>query len=382
MFLRLFIALLRFRGRFRNNRDLSAVNSVLVVELTRLGDVLTMLPSIRLLALRFPDAAITLLVDQQYASFLHALDLPCTVYGVERPETVRGFIRAVSFARKLNASLALSMSPPKRNAAVTLASGAERKVGYLTYVDSLTPYLASTPIEAVGCELPGHESYGRENIEERSLKVCRALGIEAHDVPRTIDVDAGACRQAREVMTRDGTLPRRPFVVLHPFSGWEFRSWPLERFLALAESILTRLPGYAIVFLCEKSEASQLVPVAHRFNDHAAVRVFASADLLMTAVMLKEAALVVGNDSGPLHLAAGLGTRVIGLFGPAPPELTAPRSVQGEFHYQRVECSPCDQCVCVRPGQSCMTLIPTEDVVRSVVAQLSVQPVVEAVANA
>ncbi len=363
-------------------RDLSGVHSLLVVELTRLGDVLAMLPAIRLLAQRFPDAHISLLVDQQYASFLRVLDLPCEVHGVERPETVRGFLRAVSLARKLKPDLALSMSPPKRNAAVTLASGAERKVGYLTYVDSLTPYLQSTRIEAIGCSLQLRASYGMENIEERSLKVCRALGVRTDAAQHSIAVDAAVWQRERDVLLGERKLPRRPFIVLHPFSGWRFRSWPLERFVDLADALLVELRDYEVVFLCEKSEASRLAPVAQRYKECRAVHVLASDDLVQTSIVLKEAALFVGNDSGPLHLAAALGTRVVGLFGPAAPDLTAPRSAQGRFLYERVECSPCDQCSCVRPERSCMTLILTEDVVRTVLAQLSVQTAVEAVANA
>jgi ADP-heptose:LPS heptosyltransferase len=363
-------------------RDFSAVHSLLVVELTRLGDVLAMLPVMRLLAQQFPDARISLLVDGQYASFLNALDLPCAVYGVERPETVRGFMRAVSLARKLNADLALSMSPPKRNAAVTLASGAARKVGYLTYVDSLTPYLKSTPIEAIGCSLQYYESYGMENIEERSLKVCRALGVQTDGARRGIAVNATVWNRERDALLGERKLPRRPFIVLHPFSGWTFRSWPLERFMEVAETIRARLPEYEVVFLCEKSEAPQLAPVQHRYEESRAVHVIVSDDLVRTSIVLKEAALFVGNDSGPLHLAAALGTRVVGLFGPATPALTAPRSAQGRFLYERVECSPCDQCVCVRPERSCMTLISTADVVRSLLALLPVQTAVEAVANA
>ncbi|MEK7671312.1 MAG: hypothetical protein AAB344_03735, partial [Bacteroidota bacterium] len=93
---------------------------MLVVELTRLGDVITMLPAMRLLAQHFPHATIHLLVDEQYASLLRSIGLPCEVHGVVEPESVGGFLQAVAFARKLKVEIALSMSPPKRNAAVTL----------------------------------------------------------------------------------------------------------------------------------------------------------------------------------------------------------------------------------------------------------------------
>ncbi|HXF99971.1 MAG TPA: glycosyltransferase family 9 protein, partial [Bacteroidota bacterium] len=293
-----------------------------------------------------------------------------------------GFLRAVRQVRGFKADLALSMSPPKRNTAVTLLSGARCKVGYLTYHDSVAPYLETTPIEAVGCEVSKQEVYGRDHIEERSLKICRALGVETRNVARALQIESSVHTAVCKKLVELGVLRTRPCIVLHPFSGWEFRSWPLERFVEVTNALLRRAPDYDIVLVCEKTEETRLAQVAERYRNSQRVRVFASEDLLMTSVLLREAALVVGNDSGPLHLAAALGTPVVGLFGPALPELTAPRSDRGVFHYRKVECSPCDQRVCVQPNRWCMSLISVDAVVQSIVMQLSPPSVVEAAANA
>lgn len=383
MFLHALIVFLRLRGSLRRKRSLddAKIGSVLIVELTRLGDVITMIPAIHLLARRFPHAVLHLLVDSQYKSFLGSIGLPCEVHGVQRFESASDFFRAVAFVRKLKVDLALSMSPPKRNAAITLTSGARRKVGYLTYVDSLTPYLESTPVESFGCNIVSPQSYGRENIEERAMKVCRALGISTEGVSRSIRLDENVVVARQASLVKKGKISDRKFVVLHPFSGWEFRSWNLERFNQLAAVILSRL-NYDVVFLCERSEEALLAPSKLRFAERSDVFFFASDDLMDTSVVLKEAALVVCNDSGPLHLASALGARIIGLFGPASPSLTGPRAGNSEFLFKQVECSPCDQCVCIRPSSSCMSLITPDEVFQSVMKQLSVAPAAGAVANA
>lgn len=77
---------------------------------------------------------------------------------------------------------------------------------------------------------------------------------------------------------------------------------------------------------------------------------------------LSNALLFIGNDSGPLHLASALGVQSIGLFGPAPPELTAPQSKHNFYFYEKVECSPCQQIDCIRPDNTCMDLIPVDEV--------------------
>jgi heptosyltransferase-1 len=381
--LRFLIRLLRLRGRLRAVKSLhpDRIRSILIVELTRLGDVITMLPAVRLVANHFPGASITLLVDEQYTSFLGSIGLPANVHGIRRSESVAGFLRAVTYVRKLKADLALSMSPPKRNAAVTLTSGASRKVGYLTYVHSLTPYLESTPVEAFGCDIVQSELFGRDNIRERSLKVCRAMGITTAYAMHQLDLrrDLFGARQRR--LLQDGLMPRQQFVVLHPFSGWKFRSWSVENFNRLAGRVLAQL-NIAVVFLCEKGEEENLASSRSEFDSRKDVYFVASDDLVDTAVILKQASLVVCNDSGPLHLASAVGTPVVALFGPASPELTGPQEADGVFLYKQVECSPCDQCACVRPTRSCMTLITPEEVFAAVAKLLQHVPEAEAVANA
>lgn len=352
-----------------------------MVELTRLGDVITMLPAVEALSRHFTQARIHLVVDSRYCSFLQALGLPCEIHGIEKPESLPGFVKAVGFVRALNVDLALSMSPPKRNAAVTLTSGAPRKVGYLTFVHSLTPYLQTTPVEALGCDVAQHVSYGRENIEERSLKLCDALGIRRDGAGPVVHLGEEIMETKRKALSARGEMPAREFIVIHPFSGWEYRSWSLDRYNRLAEMLLERT-SYAIVFVCEKAEEKMLEASRRRFSNRDDVSFFVSDDLLATAVVLKDAALVVCNDSGPLHLTSALGTRCVALFGPAPASLTAPRRAAGTFLYKKTECSPCNQCACVRPENSCMSLISPEEVLEATVKELSVVPAVTAVANA
>lgn len=385
MFLSLLISLLRFKGSFRKPRNLESeqVRSILIVELTRLGDVVTMLPSVTLLTNHFSNAQLVLLVDAQYEPFLADLRLPCTVLGVHKPESISGFLKLLLLVRKMHIDLALSMSPPKRNAAVTLVSGAQSKVGYLTYRHTLTPYLEVTPVESFGWLLEREETYGLQNIEERGLKVCRALGIPAsfQRAKRGIQLELNMLEARRQRLISDGIMPDKKFVVVHPFSGWEFRSWSLERFGEIVNAIATHL-NHDVVLMCDKSEEEKLDLLRRKCSGRHNVHFAASDDLVDTCVILKEASLFLGNDSGPLHLASALGTRVVGLFGPASPELTAPRNAAGTFLFRKVECSPCAQLHCERPSNSCMSLIGQDDVLQAVMEQLSLVPESKAVANA
>jgi ADP-heptose:LPS heptosyltransferase len=148
---------------------------------------------------------------------------------------------------------------------------------------------------------------------------------------------------------------------MHPFSGWEFRSWPLSRFRSLAERMLGQFPS-GVVFLCSDLEASRLKPLRDAFRGAERMVFAPSSDILDSAAVIQQADLFVGNDSGPLHLAALLGVPVVGLFGPALPGQTAPCAARGVFIYEKISCSPCTQTRCIIPASSCMSRITVEEV--------------------
>ena len=344
--------------------EASLVKTVLVVELTRLGDVMVVLPFLDQLHQIFPNARMRVLVRQDYAALLDLLEVRCEFVGIPRPSTAGGLARAVRYARSNEVDLAVSMSPPRRNALVTLACRSRFKLGYLSEVDSLTPFLDSTPVESFGFDLPARVAYERENIYERPGKILRGLGVTPWSSPWHADLNPDRSSAARTRLAQEGRIPRRPYVLLHPFSGWHYRNWPLDNFLSLGEKIQTQL-GYDVVM---SAEIKDLERISRSLEGRPQLRAILSSDLPEMAVLTKDAQLVVGNDSGPLHLASVLNRKIVGLFGPAPAELTAPRG--GSYLYRKVDCSPCDQRRCIRPDHSCMTLLGVDEVFAAVTRAL------------
>lgn len=101
---------------------------------------------------------------------------------------------------------------------------------------------------------------------------------------------------------------RGDFAVIHPFAGSLKKRWPLECFQELAQRLARRMP----VEWCAGPEDE--LSGARRFED-----------LYDLACWLATARIYIGNDSGPTHLAAAVGTPVVALFGPSDPAVWAPR---------------------------------------------------------
>jgi ADP-heptose:LPS heptosyltransferase len=99
--------------------------------------------------------------------------------------------------------------------------------------------------------------------------------------------------------------------VIHPFSGSRKKCWPLERFQELGRRLAARMP----VALCAGPEDD--LSSAVRFSD-----------LYELACWLRSARIYIGNDSGPTHLAAAVGTPVVALYGASDPAVWAPRGPQ------------------------------------------------------
>jgi ADP-heptose:LPS heptosyltransferase len=383
MVLRGFIALLRFLAARRRVGSLTSpdVRSLVIIEMTRLGDVVAMMTAVREFQKHFPSAPLHLIVHRRHATLVEGFFPEAVVHGVRDFRSPGSFLAAIRLCCSLNADLVCSMSPAKRNALLALSSRAPFIAGYLRYTDSLTPFLHNNPVESFGFKVGRNISYGRENIEERGLKVLDALGIERKRDITGLRIDPERLNKATAQLRSNGSIPNTKYVVVHPFAGWKFREWALQNYGILATLVADRL-SYDVVFLCGPEDGSRLSVMRERFGNHPHIHFFVSDDGLDSASLIKNSSLFIGNDSGPLHLAALLGVQVVGLFGPAEPMITGPRTTEAVFLHKAIECSPCEQHVCVRPAEPCMSLIGVDEAIAVVSQTLLAREAEQLVANA
>ena len=373
--LRLLVTVLRFavrRGR-EHVRVPDGISTLAVIELTRLGDFVSVLPCLVALRRRFPASRILVVASEAHAPLVSLCGADVEVISVPERGTLRGLVRAARAVRRARPELACSMGPSNRNAALALSSGAPFIAGYLATVRTVTPFLNIIPVEIRGFSAVDDVAFNGEVIHERPWKVLQALGVPA--APGPFAVKPPVSRPVERLLPEGA---RTPYIVIHPFSGWRFRSWPVSRFVSLAQSLPGML-GVDILFLAHEREGDGLAALAGALRGVPRVFCLACTDILDASALIGGALLFIGNDSGPLHLAALLGVPVVGLFGPAGPELTAPSAARSAFLYQRVPCSPCTQRRCVMPGNPCMDRIPVQEVIEAA-ARLLNHPAREALA--
>lgn len=140
-----------------------------------------------------------------------------------------------------------------------------------------------------------------------------------------------------------GFDPDRPYAVLNPNAGQLSleRRWPRTHFAALARRFDTEL-GLQVVLIGSKAEQAWTAGVTELLPDGPpTLDLSGQLDLSELCALIEGADLFVGNDSGPMHIAAALGAPTVGLFGPETPQMYAPLGERAEALYEPPPCSPC-----------------------------------------
>jgi ADP-heptose:LPS heptosyltransferase len=342
--------------------------SVVAVETTHLGDVVAMLPALASIRRFLPAATVTVVVREECASFFDmfpAVDAVITVCNGMGPSDFLGIRRKL---RKLDPDLMLSMSPSHLNAVLTLGLAPGAKAGYFHSYHSSAPFLFESRVQTIGTWNYRPVSARMQNIYRRASLVVESLGIPCDTNPQW-DIPAEMQDSVSAELSASGFEHGMSFVVIHPFARWQFREWPLDRFLEVARRLTAESSSF-IAFTGNSLHPRDTERLRKAILNDRGMAVLEAGDSARLAGILSLSNLFIGNDSGPLHLAASLGVPTIGLYGPAPPALTAPQSPLHQSLYVPIRCSPCEQQACVQPGKSCMPLITSGQVVDLALARL------------
>lgn len=237
---------------------------------------------------------------------------------------------------------------------------------------ALVPFLARIP------ERIGYASDGRAPLLTRAVPppprtghqlrdydlLLRSRGVEPDEAPPRLEVPPASAERAGNALARAGLKPDGPLVLLAPGAafGWTKR-WPADRFGRLGRVLAERgLPCALVIGPGEEPLAEE----ARRAAGGISLPVLgADLDPIGLAALAARARVVVSNDSGPMHLAAAVGTPVVALFGPTDPGRTGPSGVRSEVLDRYVFCSPCYLKECPYRHE-CMREIEVENVLAAV----------------
>ena len=162
-----------------------------------------------------------------------------------------------------------------------------------------------------------------------------------------------------------GSRPtKEPLVAIHPGSPVALKRWRPERYAKLADWLVAQKRA-KIIFVGVDAEMPIIAEIQALMREKSS-NIAGKTSLTQLASILQLCQLFIGNDSGPMHLAAAVGIRTIGLYGPGDPGRFGPVGAQCQTLRQKPDCPPCLGTTCRFGGEGCMSEIQVADVIQAI----------------
>lgn len=352
-----------------------AVN-ILIVKLSSLGDVVHTLPALNALRRHLPNAQISWLIEPAARDILeghpaldhllvwHRRDFETAFKagrwltawrvfnGVRRQLRRERYELVIDFQGLFKSGLWVGLARGQRKAG--FGRGMERSAegGHL-FLNERVPAL---PMDI--------------HALDRNLKLLEALGIPRGLVEYKFPIGKPARAKLEEQLNDWNIASTDRVAAIHPMTRWPTKLWFGDRFAAVADRL--EADGLKVVFTGGPADQVSLDDLASRMKSPMR-RLASEGGLKSLAALHERARVVISTDTGPMHIAAAVGTPVVALFGPTAPQRTGPYGDQHIVLRAGVPCSPCFSKSCrttqVEP-MACMSQITAESVIAAVHRQL------------
>jgi heptosyltransferase-2 len=322
----------------------------LVIAPNWLGDCVMAIPFLRSLRRSDPEGRLDVLARPGGAAVFRLQGSADEVRGLPRSGPV-GEVRVVRELRARSYDEAWILPNSFHAALIAWASGARRRIGYR---GDHRDFLLSTSIaRPLPVEMQVHD-YDRL-LESQSIEPDR-------DPPR-IDVPEIRRTEARKSLALHRLDSAARPVFLAPGAAFgPTKRWPAERFALLADELMDGGVPVAIAIGPAEVELGRLIARRAR---HRVPVLGADDDAAGLAALFSLGRALVGNDSGPAHLAAAVGVPVVVLFGPTDPGRTAPSGAPVRVLDRFIFCSPCFRKICPY-AHECLEQVPVAEVAAAV----------------
>jgi ADP-heptose:LPS heptosyltransferase len=365
----------RFLGWPRTSRQASPAipRRILLLRLERVGDLVMVLEAIALVRAMAPDAAIDLVVGSwnralagliPSVSAIETLDVPWLAREGSGLSWGALIARAKAWRRK-GYDLAINFEPDIRSNFLLAMSGAQRRVGFISGGGGafLTDPVSPDPRAHIA---DNAKTLVERAFETTGLKPCATGAGSATDAsvaqgfspatlsPAILTIPDDARRRAVELVGRSTT--GAPLVGIQPAAGRQVKEWDPIRFAQVGAEI-ARARNASVMLIGSVADKPVLEMVLAAWPaDVPLLELPVETDLVVLAAVLERLSLFITGDTGPMHLAAAVGTPVLAILGPSLPTRYAPLSRRSRIVRIDIHCSPCN--LMRRPPARCLGHVP------------------------
>ncbi len=335
---------------------------ILVIKLSSLGDIVHTLPAVSVLRQRFPHARLTWMVKEIWAPILEGNPDIDDILSVN--VSWRYWPKIIRTLRRGQFDLVVDFQGLLRSGILGVMTGAPTRVGFARAREGATWfYTHQVPLPETK---PSTWRLLEVHAVDRNVAISTFLGGHS-STPVFHLPQSSADRLTIETMLQDANVQdHEHLIALAPWTRSVMKSWPFKRFVDLASECV-QWSNIRVVLLGGPSEIS----AAREFDrlvPSGLINLVGRLSLSQLPALLRRMHLLIGNDSAPIHLAAGVGIPVLALFGPTHPKATGPYPLENQMIVRtELPCSPCGARTCRNPNYlECMESISLEYLLREV----------------
>lgn len=311
------------------------VRRICVIKPSALGDVVQSLPVLPVLRHRFPDSHIAWVINRELSDLITGHPCVNELIPFNRRGGVADWWKLLRYLRASQFDFVVDLQGLFRTGIMCLATGAPLRVGLQTAREG-SAWMCHQLLPDSGLQVPAHR---------RAWRLAEELGLG--DLTPQTDIVVPYADRAWAAKIRASLAG--PLLVIQPGTRWQTKQWPIRNFAEVVRRAMKQLGMSAIVIGSphERPAAQELVENVQRVVPRGQIHNLAGqTSIKQLAALLQQADLVLSNDSGPLHLAAGLGTPVVGIFTCTSPVRSGPPGGQHELVSTTLPCaaSYCKQC--------------------------------------
>ena len=333
-----------------------APKRILVVKLDHLGDVLLATPVFSNLSQAYPDAELHALtgawsrvVLEKHPDVNKVLEYNSTAFcRTGAPTSLKQTFQLYRALRRQKYDLIVELRNDWRIICFSLLRVAPKRLDRATLqVANKLGFAQFTGI---------HET-------TRNLDVLGKAGIPTPIKTTTFSVTAEDEKWASNFLTAHQIGEERPLIAIHPGSPMPLKRWMPERYAELADWLIAR--KRAKILFVGVADEMPIITEIQRLMHGESINIAGKTTLTQLASILHICNVFIGNDSGPMHLAAAVGTRTIGLYGPGDPTRFGPVGTKCQAIQSQTDCPPCRGTTCRFGKDGCMSKIQVADVIQT-----------------
>lgn len=326
--------------RKKNRFDQKNVKNILVMKFWGIGSIMLATPLLKALRDKFPDSNIiffTLTKNNEIVKLFEPVNGVITL-DVDNGyfAFVESLLKSIFRMRKIKPDLIFDLEFLTRFSAImTYLSGAKEKIGFMAWES-----WRGNNLHTIG--VPFNRYW---HVKKNFYNLGTAVGIAAEADLKLLQPKLSINEENEtNFLFKKYSLEPKEYICINPNAGELAlsRKWSKENFKELTNEILKKYAGYKVVYIGSSKERNYVESITLSIKPHSMVINSAGGlNIQQLIIILKNAKLLISNDSGPLHLAVALRTPTISFFGPETPVLYGHSSKDNIVFYKNIDCSPC-----------------------------------------